>query len=115
MAAHSTAATPVGASSNTGLGHTSALFIIESQMNYILDAIRMVEDRHLDTIEVRAEAEPEYTAMIHAEMARTVWQSGGCDSWYKNKSGKVIAMFPGFSFTYRWLTRKVDPAHHVLA
>lgn len=100
---------------NTGIGHTSALFIIESQMAYIMDAIGTVEGRGLDSIEVRAEAEEAYTAKIHAAMVGTVWESGGCDSWYKHKSGKVIAMFPGFSFTYRWLTRKVDVSDHVLA
>jgi len=50
--------------------------------------------------------------MIHREMKQTVWQSGGCNSWYKSKSGHVIAMFPGFSFTFRQLAKAFKPAHH---
>ncbi|MBX9409891.1 NAD(P)/FAD-dependent oxidoreductase [Pseudomonas baetica] len=100
---------------NTGIGHTSALFIIESQMNYILDCIRTVQANGLRSIEVRPEAERTYTEMIHREMERTVWKSGGCHSWYQSKSGHVIAMFPGFSFSYYRLTRTLKPADHILS
>ncbi|MGE8154551.1 flavin-containing monooxygenase [Pseudomonas vancouverensis] len=100
---------------NTGIGHTSALFIIESQMNYILDCIRTLKARDLRSIEVRPEAERTYTEMIHREMERTVWKSGGCHSWYQSKSGHVIAMFPGFSFSFHRLTRALKPADHMLS
>ncbi|MBC3210424.1 NAD(P)/FAD-dependent oxidoreductase [Pseudomonas sp. SWRI111] len=100
---------------NTGIGHTSALFIIESQMNYILDCIRTVQAKGLRSIEVRHDAERTYTAMIHREMQRTVWKFGGCHSWYQSRSGHVIAMFPGFSFTYHRLTRALKPADHIFS
>ncbi|MGL6246682.1 flavin-containing monooxygenase [Pseudomonas sp.] len=100
---------------NTGIGHTSALFIIESQMNYILDCIRTLKEHGLRSIEVRPEAERTYTEMIHREMERTVWKSGGCHSWYQSRSGHVIAMFPGFSFSYHRLTRTLKPADHILS
>jgi cation diffusion facilitator CzcD-associated flavoprotein CzcO len=100
---------------NTGIGHTSALFIIESQMNYILDCITTLNAKGLRSIEVRRDAERTYTEMIHREMERTVWKSGGCHSWYQSKSGHVIAMFPGFSFSYHRLTRTLKPADHILS
>ncbi|WP_248743384.1 MULTISPECIES: flavin-containing monooxygenase [unclassified Pseudomonas] len=100
---------------NTGIGHTSALFIIESQMNYILDCICTVQANGLRSIEVRPEAERTYTQMIHREMERTVWKTGGCHSWYQSRSGHVIAMFPGFSFSYHRLTRALKPADHILS
>lgn len=99
---------------NTGIGHTSALFIIEAQMNYILSAIDSVDKQGSSTVEVRAEAEQSYTNHIHDEMAKTVWQTGGCNSWYKSKSGKVIAMFPGFSFTFRRWTKNFRASDHVI-
>jgi len=64
---------------------------------------------------VRPAAEQRYTEMIHREMQRTVWKSGGCHSWYQSKSGHVIAMFPGFSFTYHCLTRRLRLADHILS
>jgi cation diffusion facilitator CzcD-associated flavoprotein CzcO len=97
---------------NTGIGHTSAIFVIEAQMEYIRRAIQAVQSRKAKSIEVKAQAEVDYTAMIHSEMKRTVWHQGGCHSWYQSKSGHVIAMFPGFSFTFRMLARAFKPAHH---
>lgn len=99
---------------NTGIGHTSALFIIEAQMQYIMRAIEHTEKTQSKSIEVTPEAEERYTTKIHQEMAKTVWQTGGCNSWYKSKSGKVIAMFPGFSFTYRRWAKHFKPDDHIL-
>lgn len=100
---------------NTGIGHTSAIFVIEAQMEYIRRAIQAVRTRQGQSIEVKPQAEADYTAMVHREMKQTVWQAGGCHSWYQSKSGHVIAMFPGFSFTFRQLAKRFKPADHTFA
>ena len=99
---------------NTGIGHTSAIFVIESQMRYIMNCITKVIQEHKSTIEVTPDAEDKYTSMIHSEMEKTVWYDGGCNSWYKSKSGKVIAMFPGFSFNYRRMCNRLNLNDHIL-
>lgn len=91
---------------NTGIGHTSAIFVIEAQMQYIMQAIDVVESKHKASIEPTRKAEETYTNMVHREMEQTVWQTGGCNSWYKSASGKVIAMFPGFSFVYKRMCQR---------
>lgn len=100
---------------NTGIGHTSAIFIIESQLEYVEKAIKAVLKGKHRSIEVTAEAEDAYTTHIHEEMEKTVWKSGGCTSWYQSKSGHVIAMFPGFSFTYRHMASAFKAKHHVFS
>jgi cation diffusion facilitator CzcD-associated flavoprotein CzcO len=100
---------------NTGIGHTSAIFLIEAQMRYIGQAIDAVRERGAGAIEVSAAAEERYTTKIHAEMEQTVWKQGGCHSWYQSKDGHVIAMFPGFSFTFRRLASNFKAADHVIA
>ncbi|RUO63630.1 flavin-containing monooxygenase [Pseudidiomarina insulisalsae] len=97
---------------NTGIGHTSAIFVIESQMIYIMRVLAELRQRKASSVEVTAAAEARYTAKIHQHMARTVWQTGGCHSWYQSKSGKVTAMFPGFSFVYRLLAWRFRPQDH---
>ncbi|PTQ89038.1 flavin-containing monooxygenase [Agitococcus lubricus] len=97
---------------NTGIGHTSAIFVIEAQMNYIMKSLDAMKQRHKAVMEVSSAAEADYTQMIHTEMEQTVWKSGGCHSWYQSKSGHVIAMFPGFSFTYRLMANRFKPQHH---
>lgn len=97
---------------NTGIGHTSAIVIIEAQMHYIMKSILETHKQNAKAISVNTDAEDKYTSMIHDEMKKTVWHTGGCTSWYQSKSGKVIAMFPGFTFTYIALTKKFRPEHH---
>ncbi len=100
---------------NTGIGHTSAIFVIEAQMHYIMDSISKTLAANKASIEVTAVAESDYTAMIHQEMKKTVWDHGGCNSWYKSKSGHVIAMFPGFSFTYLGLAKRFKLSDHTFS
>ncbi len=99
---------------NTGIGHTSAIFIIESQMHYIMKAIIEVEKNNAQALEVLADAENKYTNMIHSEMEKTVWKTGNCTSWYQSKSGHVIAMFPGFSFSYLKMAKNFKKKDHQL-
>jgi cation diffusion facilitator CzcD-associated flavoprotein CzcO len=100
---------------NTGIGHTSAVFIIEAQMQYIIKSILLARQHKRQVIEPTVKAEAKYTEMIHSEMEKTVWHTGGCNSWYQSKSGKVIAMFPGFSFSYRLMANKMKPQDHHIA
>lgn len=97
---------------NTGIGHTSAIFIIESQLAYIEKSIRAVQKSGSQSLEVKAVEEAKYTDMIHREMEKTVWKQGGCTSWYQSNSGHVIAMFPGFSFSYKRLAANFKAQHH---
>ncbi len=99
---------------NTGIGHTSAIFVIEAQMHYIMQAIQYVEKNHKRSIEPTVEAEAQYTDMVHREMTGTVWHNGGCNSWYKSASGKVIAMFPGFSFSFKRLCKAFKVTDHII-
>ena len=99
---------------NTGIGHTSAIFVIEAQLEYIARSIAAVRKNGSQSIEVTEQAEADYTAMIHSEMERTVWKAGGCTSWYQSQSGHVIAMFPGFSFSFRMLAQRFKAQHHRL-
>lgn len=99
---------------NTGIGHTSAIFVIEAQIEYIAKSIKSVLDKGKKSIEVTEKAEQDYTTMVHSEMEKTVWKNGGCTSWYQSESGHVIAMFPGFSFSFRQLAKAFKPKHHVI-
>lgn len=97
---------------NTGIGHTSAIYVIESQMRYIMQCVDKLLQANVAAIEPTEYAEDTYTNMVHSEMEKTVWHYGGCQSWYQNKSGKVIAMFPGFTFTFRHKCRAFKDDDH---
>ncbi len=98
---------------NTGVGHTSMVFMIESQVAYILDCLRTMEQRALQTIEVRAESEEAFNTEIQQRMPGTVWASG-CNSWYLDKQGRNTAIWPGFTFEFRRRTSHFDAQHYLL-
>jgi hypothetical protein len=92
---------------NTGLGHNSMVLMIESQIAYILDAIETIRGRGLKSLEVRPEAMAEFNEQIHARLDRAVW-ADGCRPWYLTRSGKNTTLWPGFTFEYRYRTRRVN-------
>ncbi len=98
---------------NTGLGHNSMVYMIESQISYILDCLRLMEQRNLQAVEVRAEVQEAFNAELQQRMRGTVWTSG-CASWYLDNTGRNTAIWPGFTFEFRRKTRRFDPQHYDL-
>lgn len=99
---------------NTGLGHTSMVFMIESQVAYILDALRTMDRLGATTVEVRAQVEAAYDAEVQRRMVPTVWNTGGCSSWYLDASGRNSTLWPTFTFTFRTRTRHFEPTKHLV-
>ena len=93
---------------NTGLGHNSMIYMIESQARYILDALRSMRRDRLRAVDVRAEVQEAYNVEIQARMARTVWATGGCRSWYMAPDGSNPTLWPDFTFRFRQRTRRFD-------
>jgi hypothetical protein len=97
----------------TGLGHNSVVYMIESQIGYVLDCLRMIDARRISTIEVRPGVQAAYYADIQSHLASTVWASG-CASWYLHPSGRNPTLWPSFTFRYRRQMRRFDPRPYEL-
>ncbi|QIK66185.1 NAD(P)/FAD-dependent oxidoreductase [Nocardioides sp. HDW12B] len=101
---------------NTGLGHSSMVFMIESQVAYILDALTHLEERRrsgVTALEPRPEAQRAYVDGLQDKMEGTVWSAGGCASWYLDSHGRNVTLWPGATFTFRRLTARFDPEKYV--
>ncbi|HEX2087313.1 MAG TPA: NAD(P)/FAD-dependent oxidoreductase [Solirubrobacteraceae bacterium] len=85
---------------NTGLGHSSMVYMIESQIAHVMTALRTMRARGAGTIEVRQEAQDAYNAEIDARMDRTVW-STGCASWYIDATGRNATLWPDWTWRFR--------------
>src|SRR5205807_1455038 len=94
---------------NTGLGHTSMVYMIESQVAYVVDAIRAMDKRGAAAIDVRSEVEAAYNDDLQRQLQGTVWNSGGCQSWYLDANGRNTTLWPSFTFRFRQQTRSFDP------
>ena len=95
---------------NTGLGHTSMVFMIESQLNYVIDALDTIDKHDIGVIEVRKDVQDDYNADLQDRMANSVWMNGGCASWYLDKHGNNTTLWPDFTFRFRNMTKKFDLA-----
>jgi cation diffusion facilitator CzcD-associated flavoprotein CzcO len=90
---------------NTGLGHNSMVVMMEAQYRYVLDALHQMRRRGLRALDVKAAVQRQFNERLQARMQRTVWASG-CSSWYIDAGGKNTTLWPGFTFAYRFLTRR---------
>jgi cation diffusion facilitator CzcD-associated flavoprotein CzcO len=99
---------------NTGLGHNSIVFMIESQLNYVLDALRTMERRGAGAVDVRPEAQERFNERIQKQLRKTVWNSGGCASWYLDDTGRNTTLWPGFTWPFRRELRQFDPEQYTL-
>jgi cation diffusion facilitator CzcD-associated flavoprotein CzcO len=99
---------------NTGLGHNSQVFMIESQINYMLDGLRVMRERGADVFEVRPDVQEDYNRRLQEAMRGTVWTDGHCRSWYLDDTGRNTTLWPTFSYRFRQLTRRFAPGDYVL-
>ncbi|GAB7032981.1 NAD(P)/FAD-dependent oxidoreductase [Streptomyces platensis subsp. malvinus] len=98
---------------NTGLGNSSMILMIEAQLNYLADYLRQLDLLGGKTaLSARPEAVEDWNRMIQERMKRTVWNTGGCDSWYLDANGRNTTAWPGTTGEFKRLTRQVDLAEY---
>ena len=99
---------------NTGLGHNSIVVMIESQVHYVLEALRTMRERGAARLEVRPEAQEAYNAGLQRRLRRSVWNTGGCASWYLDAAGRNTTIWPTFTWPFRQRTREFDEGAYAL-
>ena len=100
---------------NTGLGHNSVVLMIEAQVRYAMKCLKLMHRRKHNVIEVRPETQQRFVDEIYRRMKRTVWQSGGCQSWYQDqRTGEITTLWPGSVVSYLRRTRSVSASDYKL-
>ncbi|MGY1773260.1 flavin-containing monooxygenase [Blastococcus sp. SYSU D00813] len=98
---------------NTALGHTSVVLMIEAQIGYVVQALqRMGATR--GALEVRRAAQEAYNARLQDELGDTVWNTGGCRSWYRDEHGRNFTLWPGHTSAFIRLMRRFDAESYEL-
>jgi cation diffusion facilitator CzcD-associated flavoprotein CzcO len=94
---------------NSGLGHNSMIHIIESQLSYICEYVQAVTRLGgKAALDVTPGAQQRWNAMLAGRLARSVWLTGGCTSWYLTAPGRNPAMWPGSTLAFRHATAHLD-------
>jgi cation diffusion facilitator CzcD-associated flavoprotein CzcO len=98
---------------NTGLGNSSMILMIESQLNYLADFVRQLDVLGgRAALDARPSAVDAWNRRVQERMKRTVWNTGGCTSWYLDASGRNTTIWPGTTTEFRRATRRVDLAEY---
>ena len=93
---------------NTCLGHNSVIHIMESQMNYVMDYLNILEKNGDNAyLDVKPTVQKLHNESVQNQFEGTVWASG-CKSWYMNKNGRNTTLYPRLTVQFRKETQKVN-------
>jgi cation diffusion facilitator CzcD-associated flavoprotein CzcO len=99
---------------NTNLGHTSILFMVERQIEYILRLMAQMQAKGAREITVQPQAQDRYNRILQAELKQSPWASD-CGSWYKTEAGKITNNWPHSTQDYATALKRVEWAHWEMA
>lgn len=80
-----------------GTGHSSAFAILEAQVAFLVSAIARARSERWAALDVRPEVQARYVEQVQAALAGTVYNAGGCQSYYMDENGRN-------SFSWPWST-----------
>jgi cation diffusion facilitator CzcD-associated flavoprotein CzcO len=98
---------------NTGLGHTSVVIMIESQLRHVVDVLHHRRRTGATAMEPTEAAQRRTNEKLDRRLAGTVWSTGGCDSWYVDATGRNSTLWPGFATSFRRTLARFRPGDYV--
>ncbi|HEX2705338.1 MAG TPA: NAD(P)/FAD-dependent oxidoreductase, partial [Candidatus Lustribacter sp.] len=93
---------------NTGLGHTSMLLMIEAQVAYVAEAVRLVREGTARRVEVTPAATTAWNDELQRRLAKSIWATGGCSSWYVDEHGRNVTLWPGTTWSFERAVKTFD-------
>ena len=90
---------------NTGLGHSSMVFMIERQVDYVMQALDLLDTESAAYVDVREPRQDRFVDWAQNRLSGSVWQ--GCNSWYIDENGRNFTIWPHFTWKYWLATRKL--------
>lgn len=97
---------------NTGLGHSSVVHIMESQMNYLMQYLEQLEKGGNNaSLDLKPQVQVAYNQQLQQKFDGTVWASG-CKSWYLNRNGKNTTLYPRLTAAFRRETKRFEVADY---
>lgn len=96
---------------NAGLGHNSALLLIETAVDYIAQAVDVLRRDDVIALEVAEFVHADFVRWVDEELASSSW-AGGCSSWYLNDRGENFTLWPGDVGSYKDALATLDLADY---
>ncbi|WP_170387921.1 flavin-containing monooxygenase [Ruegeria atlantica] len=80
---------------HTGLGHNSVVLMIEAQVRHIGRVLDQMKRDGIQAITADAAKQTAFTQEMQDRHSDSVWQAGGCTSWYQDAKGRNTTLWPG--------------------
>jgi hypothetical protein len=77
-----------------------------------METLKTMRKNQWKTVEIKEDVEIAYNKKIQKQLSKTVWQIGGCKSWYQTESGINTTLYPTYSFVFRKATSKFKKKEH---
>ncbi|WP_232663199.1 flavin-containing monooxygenase [Pseudonocardia sp. TRM90224] len=97
---------------NTNTSGGSIIVYLEAQARYLRQALQEVRRRGATAIDVRPDVEAAGDRQLQGRFAGTAWMQ--CNSWYRDRSGRIVTNWPGYMREYEKATRTLDPTQYRL-
>ena len=98
---------------NTGLGHSSMVFVIESQVAYLIDALARMRRHGLAAVHPAESVQRRWNERLQRRLRRSVWSTGGCSSWYLDRHGRNTTLWPRTTVSLRRMLARFDVAAYL--
>jgi len=97
---------------HSGLGHNSVLLMIEAQAEHIGRLLDEMRRNALFAVDPDPEAQQAFETEMDSRLKATVWQAGGCESWYQDGRGRNTTLWPGTAGEYRRRLARAGLEHY---
>lgn len=97
---------------NTGLGHNSVVLMIEAQVELACRLMHHMRKQDGKAIEPLQSEQDRFGQEMADRLSGSVWEDGGCTSWYQDDKGHTPVIWPGTVSEYRKRMSAVGPKHY---
>lgn len=92
---------------NSGVAHTSLMFMIEYQARHIAHALNRHGQKNR-LVEVDPAVQQKFNAVLQRKLRHAVWSTGGCRNWYLDENGINRILWPDSMIAYWLRVRRVS-------
>ncbi|MDN5435169.1 MAG: NAD(P)/FAD-dependent oxidoreductase, partial [Acinetobacter sp.] len=93
---------------------SSAFIIIEAQLDYIIDALKQAIQLGIKTIEPNPKITKVFNEKVQAALQTTVWNKGGCQSYFIDRNGRNSTVWPWSTYKLRVKMKHFNLAEYLI-
>ena len=97
---------------NSVLFHNSVVFMIECQVNYVMDVLQQMMEHGIETVDVKTDVVDDFRKEVAKVTQGKTISSPSCNSWYKNSQGSNVALWPTYTIDFWLRTRRANLLKH---